>query len=286
MQSQKKKLDKIFEEPLNGYSKIHILNGYTFPTDKDTFYKYMPLERFLSNVYHKQFVFVSPEVWKDPFERLYFNVDCSSHSYKTEAIACLCVTDKSSTNEDASWKAYTDQGEKAVRLSIHREKFLKMMDEFADKNKYEVYIGKAQYGYEKQEIMDLYKPSSPYHDLFFPDPMERMHYLTVMTLKRSAFEYENEFRVFLVKDEIKYENRIVPVPCDYKGLITGVELCPYPPLPDQNDLVHSTYKKFQEAESQELKRILKNLLGCRIRQSRLYDTEGKVKELKAPKPVI
>ena len=279
MASMKTKLAKIDEQPLKGYSHIHMLNGYTFSKEKETFFKYMPLERFLCNVNKKVFVFVSPEVWKDPFERLFFNIDCSSHGYKTEAIACLCVTDKSSTNEDASWKAYTDHGEKAVRLSIHRDRFLNLMEEFARDNGFEVYIGRAQYGFEKQEILDLPRTGTPYHGLFFPKPMGRMHYLSAMTLKRSAFEYENEFRVFLVKDKIDYKNRIVEIPCDYQAikLITGIELCPYPPLPDQNDLVHSLFKNIHEAESKELKTNLHNLLNCRIRQSRLYDTDGKAK---------
>lgn len=156
-----------------------------------------------------------------------------------------------------------------------------MMEEFARKNGYEVYIGRAQYGFEKQEIQNLPRPWSPDYDLFFPNPMERMHYLSVMTLKRSAFEYENEFRVFLVKGEIEYKNRIVEIPCDYQALklITGIELCPYPPLPDQNDLVHTTFRNIHEAESKELKRNLHDLLDCRIRQSRLYDTDGKVKKV-------
>ena len=282
MPTPKKKLDKIYEEPYDAkYPHIHKLNGYSIPTDRDTFFKYIPLERFLSNVNAGQFVFVSPEVWKDPFERLYFNVDCTTHGYDTEDIACLCVTDKSSTNEDASWKAYTDQGEKAVRLSIDREAFLQMMEDFAAAEGFEVYVGKAQYGFEKKEIIGLHKPTSSYHNLFFPNPMERMHYLSVMTLKRSAFEYENEFRVFLVKKKIDFNgHKIVGIPCDYKKLITGIELCPYPPLPDRNKLVHDAFQRFHEAESQELKRILTDLLPkCRIRQSRLYDTEGKVEKL-------
>ena len=274
--TKKSKLKTIDERPLEGYDRIHLLNDYTFPKDKDTFFKYMPLERFVGSVDKGEFVFVSPLTWKDPFERMYFNVDCSAHDYLTEDIACLCVTEKSSTNEDASWKAYADHGEKAVRLSIHRENFLRMIDDYAQAEGYEVYIGKAQYGFEKKEIMNLHAPDSPYHDLFFPEKMERMHYLSVMTLKRSAFEYENEFRVFLVKDKIDYKNGLVKIPCDWTELVTDVVLSPYPVLPAEMDLVHSVRARMNKLESDELKRILHDLVGCRIRQSRLYDTYKRV----------
>lgn len=270
--------NEIKEKTLPPYKHIHMLNGYRFPKDKGTLFKYMPLDRFVSSVANNEFVFVSPTLWKDPFERIYHGIDCSSHNYVTEEIACLCITEKSSTNEDASWKAYADNGEKAVRLSINRVLFLDMLDDYASSNGYEVYIGKAQYGLEKKDIMNLYMPSNHYHNLFFPHPMGRKHYLSLMTLKRSAFEYENEVRVFLVKKTIPFDKGLIKIPCHYNlnGIVTDVMLSPYPVLPDYNDLVHSVRARMNKLESDELKRILHDMVGCRIRQSRLYDTYKKI----------
>lgn len=272
------KLKTITERHLFPYQRIHLLNGFSFRKDRSVFYKYMPLDRFKRSVKDGVFVFVSPDLWQDPFERMYFNVDCSAHGYQTEDIACLCVSEKSSTNEDASWRVYAGNGEKVVRLSVNRTLFLDMMDDYAIKNEYEVYIGKAQYGYEKREIMNLYKPASPGHDLFFPAKMERKHYLSVMTLKRSAFEYENEFRVFLVKDRIPYEGPgLVKVPCDYKlsGLITDIVLSPYPALPRDPSLANPI-REHNEKDSDKQKRILGKLVGCPVRQSRLYESGKKI----------
>lgn len=275
-------LKSISERRLSDFQHVHLLNGYKFPKERGEFYKYMPLDRFIASINKGKFIFVSPSLWKDPFEKLYFNVDCSSHRYNTEQIACLCVTEKSATNEDASWKAYTDNGEKAVRLSINRHLFLEQLDDYASKNGYEVYVGRAQYWLEKKDIMNLHKPGAPYHDLFFPDPMERMHYLSVMLLKRSAFNYENEVRIFLVKQgEIPFENNLLRIPCDYKwdGLITDVTLSPYPVLPDSDDLLHSVRARMNNLESAELKRILRDLVDCPIRQSMLYNTYKSVKKI-------
>lgn len=270
------KLKTITERRLSPYRHIHVLNGFSFRKDRNVFYKYMPLDRFKRSVKDGVFVFVSPELWQDPFERMYFNVDCTTHGYQTEDIACLCVSEKSSTNEDASWRVYADKGGKVVRLSIERTLFLDMMDDYADKNGYEVYIGKAQYGYEKREIMNLYKPGSPDHNLFFPLIMERKHYLSVMTLKRSAFEYENEFRVFLVMDKIPYDG-LVKIPCDYKlsGLITDIVMSPYPAFPADPALANPKRECYNQ-DSDRQKKILGKLVGCPVRQSRLYESGKKV----------
>lgn len=277
-----KPLKTISERRLSSYHHIYMLNGYSFSKERGEFYKYMPLDRFIASVNKNEFIFVSPSLWKDPFERLYFNVDCSTHGYETDNIACLCVSEKSSTNEDASWKAYADNGEKAVRLSINRVLFLEFLDSYAEQHGYDVYIGRAQYWLEKREIMNLYKSGKPYHDLFFPKSMERMHYLSVMLLKRSAFDYENEVRIFLVKrDTIPFEKNLLRIPCDYKwnGLITDITLSPYPLLPDSDDLLHSVRARMNNIESAELKRILQGLVGCTIRQSMLYNTYKSIKKI-------
>ena len=48
---------------LPGYSHIHMLNGYAFPKDKSTVFKYMPLDRLVKSVENNELVFVSPNAW-------------------------------------------------------------------------------------------------------------------------------------------------------------------------------------------------------------------------------
>ena len=45
-----------------------MLNGYSFPKGKKTIFKYMPIDRFIESVDNRELVFVSPEMWYDPFE--------------------------------------------------------------------------------------------------------------------------------------------------------------------------------------------------------------------------
>jgi hypothetical protein len=258
---------------LTGYPHVHMLNGYSFPKDKSTVFKYLPLDRFVKMVDNNELVFVSPETWYDPFEQLYYGINCSSRGYVTEDIACMCVSEKSSTNEDASWKVYAGSNDKAVRLSIEQEKLLHLLEDYAKANGFEVYIGKVDYSFERTEIEKLHNASSPHHNDYFPAAMTREHYLSLMLLKRGAFKYENEARIFLVKDTISFDaNKLLKIYCDYKtsGIVSNVMLSPYPPVREKGDIAYKVRQKMNNLETNEIKRILNDKLGCRIQQSQLY----------------
>jgi len=255
----------------DGYKHIHMLNGYSFPKDKTTVFKYMPMDRFVKSVDNKELVFVSPETWYDPFEQLYYGIDCSPKGYKTEEIACMCVSEKSSTNEDACWRVYAGSSSKTVRISLEQDKLLQLLDNYADSNGFEVYVGRANYKFEKKEIKKLHLPSSKHYAEFFPYDMSREHYLSLMLLKRKSFLYENEVRIFLVKETITFDNGCLKIPYDYaEGLVSNVMLSPYPPVRPKGDLAVDVRERINNLESEEIKKVLKSKVGCRIQQSQLY----------------
>lgn len=268
---------------VRGYSHVHMLNGYSFPKDKTTVFKYMPLDRFVTSVDKHELVFVSPETWYDPFEQLYFGIDCSKKGYKTEEIACMCVSEKSSTNEDASWKVYSGSGDKAVRISIEQDKLLQLLNNYATNAGFEVYIGKVNYSFKKRDIESLNETSSPNHAYYFPKKMTREHYLSLMLLKRTAFRYENEVRIFLVKDKINFsDGKLLHIDCDYKSnkLVSNVMLSPYPPVREKGDLAYRVRDRINNIESEEIKSVLKKKLDCRIQQSQLYVVKPGIKKAK------
>lgn len=101
----------IREKQLSGYNHIYLLNGYTINWDKPkSFYKYVPISRLIKSVEDNELVFVSPEEWEDPLKRRYYGIDCSSHGYSTENIACMSLSVKSTTNEAACWKSFKGDG--------------------------------------------------------------------------------------------------------------------------------------------------------------------------------
>lgn len=264
---------------LTGYKHVHMLNSYSLPNDKSTVFKYMPLDRFVKSVDNKELVFVSPETWYDPFEQLYYDIDCSSRGYNTEDIVCMCVSEKSSTNEDACWRVYAGANSKTVRLSIEKDILLKLLDDYSDSEGYEVYIGKVNYLYEKKDIKGLHNPSSRLYNEYFPATMKVEHYLSLMLLKRKSFDYENEVRIFLVRNSIT--DRLLKIPCDYKAnkLVSNVMLSPYPPVREEGDLAFKVREKINKTESEEIKSVLKEKVGCRIQQSLLYKVYPKVKNV-------
>lgn len=264
---------------LSGYSHIHMLNEYSFPSDKTTVFKYMPLDRFVKSVDDKVLAFVSPETWYDPFEQLYYGIDCSTNGYHTEDIVCMCVSEKSSTNEDASWRVYKGENNKTVRISIEQDKLLQLLEDYAASHSYEVYIGKVDYSFEKKDIRGLHNVSSPHYNEYFPSDMHVEHYLSLMLLKRTAFKYENEVRIFLVKDSIT--EKILKIPCDYKttGLVSNVMLSPYPPVREKGDLAFKVRERMNKMESEQIKKALFDKVGCRIQQSQLYKVCKKVKQV-------
>lgn len=154
-------------------------------------------------------------MWNDPFESLYYEADYQAHSYTKNPIACLCVTEHPYINEEAAWKAYTNKGEKAVKVGLNIKELLKLLDEYAIKNGCNVYIGEVNYDYNKKDIEGLSKRKHPLHTFYFPHRMCVEHYLSLMLLKRKAFQYENEVRLFLVRNnENKFED-VVKITCDY-----------------------------------------------------------------------
>ena len=80
----------------------------------------------------------------------------------------MCVSEKSSTNEEASWRVYSESNDKAVRISFDYDKLLQLLEEYASNNGFEVYIGKVDYSLKKEEIENIYKQKSDYHLKYFP----------------------------------------------------------------------------------------------------------------------
>lgn len=263
------------------YPHIHMLNDYSFPKDKSTVFKYMPLDRLVNSIKNDELVFVSPAAWYDPFEQLYHGIDCSSRGYITEDIACMCVSEKSSTNEDASWRVYAGSSNKSVRVSIDQTTLLSLLEDYASTNGFEVYIGKVDYSYDKKVIKSLHIPTSVGHSSYFPNLMNREHYLSVMLLKRKAFQYENEVRIFLVKEKINFKNNLLCVPCRYKKshIISNVMLSPYPPVRVNGDIAYKVRNKINDIESKEYKKRLGDMLGCQIQQSMLYKVYTRIKSI-------
>ncbi len=229
-------------EALNSakYNRVYALNGYKLPEDKDTYDKYTPLSRLNPD----ELVFVSPKMWSDPYETRFYDVDYSKRGLFAPELFCMCLTSKQATNEDAMWRMYAVKGEEMVKARVNIQRILDGLDKEAQAKKFKVYIGNVEYISATELRSITLKSEAGKH--FFRDSsgalnMSLCQFLSLMSLKRVAFSYENEVRIFIVPDEdstLDISDNLAKVSCS--RYITDVTVSPYPvvhvpfPYPDNN----------------------------------------------------
>lgn len=258
-------------EQFRNYERIFMLNGLNL-TDKYPLYKYIPYNRFVSSVKNSELIFVSPITWLDPFERRFWKTKYSSYGFTQPDIACMCLTTKAITNEEAAWKMYADGKDKLLRVAFIKETLFNILEDYAITNDCYIYVGKAIYDYTHNEIMHLHD----YKNVFFPSGPNSFnieHYLSLMCLKRKSFAFENEIRIFIVKERIKWDNNMIKVqtPIDDK-LIKVMKIGPLAPYA-HNDPRKVVYNKIQKEEENIYKKELNSLFpnsNIKILQSQLY----------------
>ena len=181
---------------LKGFNRVFGLNGYQIPADKDSICKYMPLKHLETDINNSRITFVSPCTWEDSFETRYYKL--KNYSSKLEfvepTVFCMCLTGKHAANEDALWRRYAPQNDHLVKVYFKINDLFHILDSFAAKYNAEIYVGEAIYADKKQ--IDAVTPTK--NHTFFSSPFEMENYLSLMSLKRGAFRYENEVRIFVV----------------------------------------------------------------------------------------
>ena len=243
----------------------------------------MPLKRLEADVNNSRITFVSPYTWEDSFETRYYKL--KGYSSKLEfvepSVFCMCLTGKHAANEDAFWRRYAPQNDHLVKVYLKIDDLFHILDSFATKYNAEIYVGEAIYA--DKEHIEAITPTK--NNTFFSSPFEIENYLSLMSLKRGAFRYENEVRIFVVFRDGISDDSIVEYHTSKKTqeklLFVGysnsnaanshshigeVRVSPYPmikaqmPKPDKNGVL-----------DRRRKRISKRLLECKVTCSRLFE---------------
>ena len=74
------------------------------------------------------------------------------------------VNTKAATNEEAAWKMYADGKDKLLRVAIIKETLFDILENYAENNNCNIYVGEAIYNYSHNEIMHLHDDNNE----FFP----------------------------------------------------------------------------------------------------------------------
>jgi len=271
---------KITTEQFNIIYPVNInpLSGSIF---KIRLFKYWSYSRIMELLLNKELVFVSPKLWKDPFEKMYLDTDYTELGFKQPKIYCFCVT-TALKNEEAAWKIYSVNNERTLRCSIETNALFEILSQFAYENNFDVYFGNANYKLNAKEISDLQFPYSKYHNTYFSDfSIEK--YLNVMTIKRHAFEYENELRIFMVPNKIENNSEDIlriKIPEDkLQKLFSGFTIQPFDPVIGEDSVAKLENIK-NDFERKEIAKSIKLLYGeTKVYSSFLYQDIEPIKKI-------
>lgn len=158
-------------------------------------FKYMTLEAFLTSLYCGTWRFFEPSKWNDKFEQRFY---CAKYNLpnargNTPQLFATCVTKVK--NSEAAWKVYSNGqglGAHCLQLELDIVELRKQLRasglRFAEK--FIVYKPESI-------IIDLHKKRSPYYKKYFC-PFTLDSFLNLLSLKREAYTYEQELRLFVI----------------------------------------------------------------------------------------
>lgn len=234
--------------------------------------KYMPLSRFSDAVKNKKFAFLSPLLWTDPFEMLFYNnkLHIDNEDY---CINACCFAGNDIQNEEGFWNVWgKGSKEPIIRVTYDLTKLLVALSNRTT-NGLSFYLGAMKYLSrfsllrKKEESMNkTYRSVS--------------EYLKDCLLKRDAYSYEIELRLFAVSTIGKEKDVFNIEGIDYAtGIVADVTLPPLEPLGNSHPSL-MMYKCMQDCVNMSIKLKIDNLikegiLKCHIYQSALYCTDIK-----------
>lgn len=175
---------------------------------KKLLHKYLTLEHALEMLSNKSIWFANPIIWKDPFEKRFIENKYIIGSIEEQfpwrnKVYCMCST-QTATSE-AYWNTYS-LGEIGLSIKFNRQNLLNELDRLSTAGN-RIYIGKVEYQQTK-EIKSPLSTNSFINPTGTPITSLRSTELKIrlLLLKRLAYEYENEVRIFIVRDKAAKQN--------------------------------------------------------------------------------
>lgn len=232
-------------------------------------FKYMDLDTALKCLRNSSIRLVQPSEWPDKYERHFYDADYSALTNDpndTPRVWACCFT--TSAMSEASWNTYRygkqGLGSKCVKFQLSRRKFRESLRK--DKRIRSTFEGFMDYSLTDYEIQHIHLKSSKHYRNIFSLPFTKDTFLSLLLLKRAAFNYENEFR-FLCTLEENIEEKEIYIPIDWSAIIERIEVDK-----DMTEMeldVLNTYLKIAKVPDE--------IIGS-ITKSKLYDDPaGKIK---------
>lgn len=232
-------------------------------------YRYMRISN-IAEILNGTVRFDLPDRWNDPFEKLFYRNPITIGT-KTYQVFCLCFVSDVNKGEESLWHTHgqIQNGIKkslcdcVVRAAIDVQNLCKELSKAHPDMTF--FLTQIDYSLSREQILHRWRTqkNKAYSSLD--------EFIKDMSLKRKAFSYEHEVRLFGVSEQpLKTENQFCLINIkNTKSIITSVTL---PPLPISQNYDKQAYHKQLEAMALNLKNELQNVGYNRtITQSRLYD---------------
>lgn len=224
-------LDEIYSYDSKNVNRTNILLfGNVF--DKRTVYKYIDRRKFIEYVKKLNdgftICFQEPSQWTDPYESRFYEADYSSlnninflDGHRKMYACCFAMHIES----EPSWKMYVDDNNNnddrkiCIQLKINFKALLDYLNYYIKEKlegNYMLVAGSVTYK-EKSEINKLHRPdkNGNLNSLYFKN-FSFTKYLKLLMIKRKAYIYEDEIRLFLIptKDEVIKDRIIIQIPAE------------------------------------------------------------------------
>ena len=236
-------------------------------------YRNLRISNVLEVIKRKTIQFDEPTRWNDPFEKLFYQnvVNCGGRNYY---VVCLCFCYDAVQGEESMWNIHSnDTTPSTPDMYVVRGSFdmLNLCKSLAKANSdIEFYVAPVNYSKGRKEILQAKqrRVESGYTAIY--------EFIGDMLLKRKAFSYEKEIRLFGVSERpFKVNGGFTHIRLNNRntGFITSLTLPPAPiPLINHNA---SSYHQDLEKNGNLLKSYLRsNGYKNIIYLSRLYDIMG------------
>lgn len=189
-------------------------------------YKYMTLESFITSLYSRKWRFFEPSKWNDKYEQRFY---CANYTFSeargnTPQLFATCVT--KAKNSEAAWKVYSHGqglGAHCVQLELDIVELRKQLRasglRFEEKP--------IEYVHENV-ILNLHKKNRSYYNEYFRS-FTLNSFLNLLSLKRDAYKYEQELRLFVIPNNGEKRNtgkkaQSQDMIIDWKRVITKVRV--------------------------------------------------------------
>lgn len=274
-----------------GSEKLRISNKLKIVSDlrgkrRTVFYKYFKTENLLRSLAEHTLYLASPSSWDDPFETKYMDSLDTIVPQKKEVTSALkeysvfatCFKGESEkVNEEAAWKIYMPANGCIVRAEIDAYELCYALCNSIFDEGY-LYLSKMNYRLRKN-IVTPTPISDPNINTQKQESEEERNlklrdlFINNFSLKRNAYEYEEEVRVSLIRNGGKDIDHILLSSFNWDSVINKITLQPLNPnKPQYEEKILRNIATYQK-----IKYLIPKM---EIYKSNLYDSNEESEETK------